>query len=52
MTTIASRPYSEAIAQRLKSEGIHPVLARIFAARHTSSAELNMELGALLRHPV
>ena len=49
MTTIASRPYSEAIAQRLKSEGIHPVLARIFAARGIqSSAELNTELSALL----
>jgi hypothetical protein len=51
MTTIASRPYSEAIAQRLKSEGIHPVLAH-FCCKACASAELNMELGALLRHPV
>ena len=36
---IVERPYSEADRYRLLQAGVHPVLARLFAARRIRSAE-------------
>ncbi|WP_151446392.1 single-stranded-DNA-specific exonuclease RecJ [Lacisediminimonas profundi] len=48
MTHIATRPYSIRNAEMLRQSGIHPVLARIFAARGlTNPAELASELKSL-----
>jgi single-stranded-DNA-specific exonuclease len=49
MIRIASRPYSETTVSQLISEGIHPVLARVYAARGlNSAAELNTELASMI----
>jgi single-stranded-DNA-specific exonuclease len=49
MIRIASRPYSETTVGQLISEGIHPVLARVYAARGlNSAAELNTELTSMI----
>lgn len=49
MPNIASRPYSQPDANRLAASGIHPVLARIYAARGIREMrQLEHELSALL----
>ncbi len=49
MPNIASRPYSQPDASRLAASGLHPVLARIYAARGIQEMrQLEHELGALL----
>ncbi|BAN35633.1 single-stranded-DNA-specific exonuclease RecJ [Sulfuricella denitrificans skB26] len=49
MPNIASRPYSQPDASRLAASGLHPVLARIYAARGIQEIrQLEHELGALL----
>ena len=49
MPNIASRPYSQPDANRLAASGIHPVLARIYAARGIQELrQLEHELSALL----
>lgn len=49
MTTITLRPYSPRTADMLSQQGLHPVLARIYAARGiTDISELSTELSALL----
>jgi len=49
MTRIATRPYPFRTAEMLRQSGIHPVLARLFAARGLQDAqELTTELGALI----
>ncbi len=46
---LKQREYSAAVAKNLELQGVHPVLARIFAARGIlSSAQLNCKLDALL----
>jgi single-stranded-DNA-specific exonuclease len=49
MPNIAPRPYSQSDAQRLAASGLHPVLARIYAARGISEArQIEHELITLL----
>ena len=49
MTKIVERAYSQADADRLVAAGIHPVLARVYAARGISSpAQLDNKLDQLL----
>jgi single-stranded-DNA-specific exonuclease len=49
MTRIATRPYSVRNAEMLHQQGLHPVLARLFAARGlTDSRELSVELNAMI----
>ena len=49
MTKIVERAYSQADADRLIAAGIHPVLARVYAARGISSpAQLDNKLDQLL----
>src|SRR5689334_25274280 len=49
MTRIAIRPCPPQEAEKLRESGIHPVLARLFAARGLSNpAELSSELAALI----
>ena len=48
MIRVTTRPYSPQQADQLIAEGVHPVLARVYAARGLSSArELASELNAL-----
>jgi single-stranded-DNA-specific exonuclease len=50
MTRIAVRPYPFRAAELLRQQGVHPVLARLYAARGLQDArELNDELSALLQ---
>ena len=49
MVKITSRPYPEAIANTLADAGLHPVLARIYAARQiTRMEQLETRLAGLL----
>jgi single-stranded-DNA-specific exonuclease len=49
MTRIATRPYPFRESEMLRQGGIHPVLARLYAARGlTDAAELSSELTALI----
>ena len=49
MTRIATRPYHQRDAERLRQNGMHPVLARLFAARGaTLDSDLNTDLASLL----
>ena len=49
MIRITTRPYSAQQAEQLIAEGVHPVLARVYAARGLSSArELASELQSLI----
>ncbi|HEY8609330.1 MAG TPA: single-stranded-DNA-specific exonuclease RecJ [Noviherbaspirillum sp.] len=49
MTRIVARPYPFRTAEMLRQQGIHPVLARLFAARGLATIdELSSELGALI----
>jgi single-stranded-DNA-specific exonuclease len=49
MTRIATRPYPLRTSEMLRQDGVHPVLARLYAARGlTSSAELSSELKSLM----
>jgi single-stranded-DNA-specific exonuclease len=49
MTTITTRSYSFRTAEMLRQQGVHPVLARLYAARGLADAsELSSELSALL----
>lgn len=49
MTKISVRPYSARTADMLSQQGLHPVLARVYAARGISDiSELSTELSALL----
>lgn len=49
MVKITRRPYPEAIAHTLADAGLHPVLARIYAARQiTRMAQLETRLAGLL----
>jgi single-stranded-DNA-specific exonuclease len=49
MTNIAVRNYSPEVAERLIGEGIHPVLARVYAARGISgAAQLQTTLTGLI----
>jgi len=49
MIRITTRPYSARQADQLIAEGVHPVLARVYAARGLSSArELASELQSLI----
>lgn len=49
MPNIVPRSYSEADTQRLAASGLHPVLARIYAARGIrETRQIEHELGALL----
>ena len=49
MPTIVPRPYSHADTQRLAATGLHPVLARIYAARGIrETRQIEHELSALL----
>lgn len=49
MIKIAARPYSTATAKHLIAEDVHPVLARVFAARGlTNASELDTELRGLI----
>ena len=48
-TRIATRPYPFRDAERLRQEGVHPVLARLYAARGLLDAsELRSELSSLI----
>jgi single-stranded-DNA-specific exonuclease len=50
MTRIAIRPCPSQEAELLRQGGVHPVLARLFAARGLNNpAELSSELGALIQ---
>ncbi|MGB7480882.1 MAG: single-stranded-DNA-specific exonuclease RecJ [Burkholderiaceae bacterium] len=50
MTRIAIRPFPLRDAERLRQAGVHPVLARLYAARGLSdAAELSSELTALYK---
>ena len=52
MPNIASRPYSRADASRLAASGLHPVLARIYAARGIREMrQIEHELSGLLPLP-
>lgn len=49
MTRLATRPYSLRQSEALRQGGLHPVLARLFAARGVADhSELATELGALI----
>ncbi len=49
MTRIATRPYPFRTAELLRQEGVHPVLARLYAARGlVATSELSSELAALI----
>ena len=49
MTRIATRPYSFRDAEMLSQKGVHPVLARIYAARGLLDInELSSDLTALI----
>jgi single-stranded-DNA-specific exonuclease len=49
MTRIAVRPYSFRHAEMLRQHGVHPVLARLYAARGlTDVAELSSDFAALI----
>ena len=49
MTRIATRPYPFRTSEMLRQGGIHPVLARLYAARGlTDATELSNELAALI----
>ncbi|GAB3553498.1 single-stranded-DNA-specific exonuclease RecJ [Noviherbaspirillum agri] len=49
MTRIAARPYSFRTAEMLRQQGLHPVLARLYAARGLADTkELSSELAALI----
>jgi single-stranded-DNA-specific exonuclease len=49
MTRIATRPYSFRDAELLRQKGVHPVLARLYAARGlTDISELSSELSTLM----
>ena len=49
MTRISTRPYSFRQSEILRQSGLHPVLARLYAARGIEQAgELSIELNALL----
>jgi single-stranded-DNA-specific exonuclease len=49
MTRIATRPYSFRTSEILRQSGVHPVLARLYAARGLSDVqELASELNALI----
>ena len=49
MPNIAPRTYSQADADRLAASGLHPVLARVYAARGVrETRQIEHELGALL----
>jgi single-stranded-DNA-specific exonuclease len=49
MTRIVTRPHSFRDAEMLRQQGIHPVLARVYAARGlTDIRELSSELNALI----
>ncbi len=49
MTRITTRPFSFRTAELLRQQGVHPVLARLYAARGlTDVRELSSELGALM----
>jgi single-stranded-DNA-specific exonuclease len=49
MTRIATRPYSFRTSEMLRQSGVHPVLARLYAARGlTDVKELSSELNALI----
>jgi len=49
MPNIVPRPYSQADTQRLAASGLHPVLARIYAARGIREMrQIEHELGSLL----
>lgn len=52
MTRITTRPYSLRASEMLAQQGVHPVLARLYAARGlTDQRELSSELTALLPPP-
>ncbi|MDL2356684.1 MAG: single-stranded-DNA-specific exonuclease RecJ [Pseudomonadota bacterium] len=49
MTRIATRPCSFHTSEMLRQDGVHPVLARLYASRGlTDARELSSELGALM----
>ncbi|MES2150523.1 MAG: single-stranded-DNA-specific exonuclease RecJ [Pseudomonadota bacterium] len=49
MTRITTRPSSFRTSEMLRQDGVHPVLARLYAARGlTSTRELSSELAALM----
>lgn len=49
MTRIATRPYPFRTAEMLRQQGLHPVLARLFAARGlTDARELSSDFNALI----
>ncbi|MFZ6861107.1 single-stranded-DNA-specific exonuclease RecJ [Undibacterium sp. Ji67W] len=49
MTRITTRPYNLREAERLRQNGMHPVLARLYAARGaTLDSDLNTDLASLL----
>ena len=49
MTRIITRPYPFRTSETLRQAGVHPVLARVYAARGlTDARELSAELGALV----
>jgi single-stranded-DNA-specific exonuclease len=49
MTRITTRPYSLRESEMLRQNGMHPVLARLYAARGVlSETELSTELSAML----
>lgn len=49
MTRLATRPYSLRTAEMLRQQGLHPVLARLFAARGLNdSRETQCELSSLI----
>ncbi|MCM1129043.1 MAG: single-stranded-DNA-specific exonuclease RecJ [Alistipes senegalensis] len=49
MTNITVRPYEPEMAEKLSRQGLHPVLARIYAARGiTETHELSTDLTSLL----
>ncbi len=49
MTRITTRPYSQRTAELLRQQGLHPVLARLFAARGlTDSRETQSALSGLI----
>ncbi len=49
LARIATRPYSQRTSSTLQQGGVHPVLARLYAARGLQDAtELNCELTALI----
>jgi single-stranded-DNA-specific exonuclease len=52
MTRIATRPYPFRDAERMRQSGVHPVMARLYAARGLLDLQdLNSELTALLPPP-